>query len=340
VEILLPIASLTRVEIIDTPGFNAPDQSHAEAARAAFEEADAVMWLLDAGQAMKQTEREVLEQLKAARLPIQVLVNKADRLKEPDVAKVMTMVRESLAEVHIASWSPPLAFSAKLALKGKLGDAEALASSGWGAIEQMLDEQIVGKAMVLKERALRRRASRVVSQLGAGAAAIAEQEAGEAARSAARAHDVSQAAARLDADREGARGALEPVLAKAGGAWQREVDLVVTGRDTRASAADPLLARYRAERALALVAPPLAEAMAKIAPLPEVTPEALTPVARALVRAHVARPDPGPVYGLAAAAVGALADHLASLAAPAPVPAVGNGRVRELVAISGALQGE
>ena len=57
VEILLPIPSLTRVEILDTPGFNAPDGGsaptgagrsmdgarHAEAARDAFEEADAAI---------------------------------------------------------------------------------------------------------------------------------------------------------------------------------------------------------------------------------------------------------------------------------------------------------
>ena len=37
VEILLPIASLTRAEILDTPGFNAPDARHTLAARRAFE---------------------------------------------------------------------------------------------------------------------------------------------------------------------------------------------------------------------------------------------------------------------------------------------------------------
>ena len=71
VEILLPIASLTRVEILDTPGFNAPDAHHAELARQAFEEADAALWLLDAGQPMKQTERGVLDEARAARLPVQ-----------------------------------------------------------------------------------------------------------------------------------------------------------------------------------------------------------------------------------------------------------------------------
>src|SRR6202012_5255522 len=83
VEILQPIASLTRVEILDTPGFNAPDLRHTVAARSAFEEADAAIWLLDAGQPLKQTERKILDEAKASALPVQLLVNKADRLK-PD----------------------------------------------------------------------------------------------------------------------------------------------------------------------------------------------------------------------------------------------------------------
>ncbi len=337
VEILLPIASLTRVEIIDTPGFNAPDASHAEAARAAFEEADAVLWLLDAAQAMKKTERDVLEQVRAARLPIQVLVNKADRLKPDDVGVVMKMVRESLVEVGIASWSPPLPFSAKLALKGKLGDAEALAASGWGAIEALLDTEIVGKSEQLKERALRRRASKVVTALGGAAAELAKRENEERDVAKKTTQAVSQTAARLDRERDEAAQALDAVLMAATAHWQKEIDVVVTGRDAKATAGDPPFARYRAERALVLVAPLLAEAMAKLAQSPSVTPSDVTPVARALVRASVARPGGAPFAMLTHAAVGALVDHLSVFALAAPPAGVGSGRVRELMAIAEAL---
>src|SRR6185295_16560555 len=101
------IASLTRVEILDTPGFNAPDQRHTEAARSAFEEADAAIWLLDAGQPLKQSERRILEEAKATSLPVQILVNKADRLKPDDLVKVMASVAESLEETGIRSWAEP-----------------------------------------------------------------------------------------------------------------------------------------------------------------------------------------------------------------------------------------
>jgi small GTP-binding protein len=340
VEILLPLASLTRVEVIDTPGFNAPDANHAEAARAAFDEADAVLWLLDATQAMKKTERDVLEQVRAARLPIQVLVNKADRLSPGDLEQVMSLVRESLVEVGIASWSAPLAFSAKLALRGKLGDADALRKSGWTAIEALLDAELVGKSEVLKERALRRRAGKIVGALGATAAEMARRESEAAQALTAATRDVSQAAARLDRDGEDAARALEEALTPVGAAWQKEIDLVVTGRDAKTTAGDPLFARYRAERALALLAPPLAAAMAKVAASPSIVAPDLLPVARALVRAYVARPGGAPMSLLARAAAGALIDHLGALALASSPVGMGLGRVRELMALADALHAE
>ena len=71
VEILLPIASLTRVEILDTPGFNAPDPDHTRVARSAFEEADVAVWLLDATQAMKRGVQVHLHTAVTAIEPVQ-----------------------------------------------------------------------------------------------------------------------------------------------------------------------------------------------------------------------------------------------------------------------------
>jgi len=320
VEILLPLASLTRVEIIDTPGFNAPDASHAEAARTAFDEADAVLWLLDGTQAMKRTERVILEQVRAAHLPIQVLVNKADRLRPDDLAQVMNLVRESLVEVGITSWAPPLAFSAKLALKGKLGDVDALAQSGWRAIDGLLEAELVGKSDVLKERALRRRAGKIVATLGAVAADVARSERETAQALTVATRDMSQAAARLDRDADAASQSLASALVPVGAAWQKEIDVVVTGRDTKTTASDPAFARYRAERAIALIAPQLAAAMAKLAASASVSADALAPVAQA--------------------AAGALVDHLGAAALTASPVGAGLGRVRELMALAEALHAE
>ena len=87
------------MEILDTPGFNAPDPDHVAAARQAFEEAHVAIWLLDASHAMKETERKVLAEIQGLGVPVQLLVNKADRLKPADRATVLAHVRQSLALV-------------------------------------------------------------------------------------------------------------------------------------------------------------------------------------------------------------------------------------------------
>jgi small GTP-binding protein len=337
VEILLPIASLTRVEILDTPGFNAPEKEHAQTARGAFEEADAVIWLLDAAQPMKRTERLVLEEAHAQKLPVQILVNKADRLAAPDLVKVMALVEGSLQEIGVVSWSPPLALSARLALAGKLGDARAFESSGWPRVEELFEGQILARSDELKERALRRRASLSVAKLGARAATLAVEERDRRARQSERAQRWSHAAATLDGDLDAAAASIASALEPAAEARKRDLDLAVTGREARATAADPLLARYRADRALVRLAPPLAQALSRLAPSADVPARDLLPASRALVRGFAAAGGDPPVPALARAAAATLVEHLGALAVLPPAPSRAEGRVRELVALAKAL---
>jgi cellulose synthase operon protein C len=175
VEILEPLPWLTEVELLDTPGFNAPDPAHARAARRALEEADAVLWLLDATQPFKDTERAVLEEIRSARTPIQILVNKRDRLKDQELTQVMTMVERALATVSITPLAPPIALSTKQALQGKLGDKDAWQASNFAEVERILKEQFTGRARVLKEAALRKRAARWIGQVGAVATRVHEE---------------------------------------------------------------------------------------------------------------------------------------------------------------------
>jgi small GTP-binding protein len=339
VEILLPIASLTRVEILDTPGFNAPDASHTAAARAAFEEADAAIWLLDAGQPMKQSERIILEEAKASRLPIQLLINKADRLDADGLAKVLESVRASIDEIAIDSLAPPLALSAKRALAGKLGDAAALEASGWGAVQSLLDDQIVGRSGVLKERALRRRAAAIVGTLLVRAADAATRERSEAEALTARAHRISQVAATLERDIDAVAERLAAGLAGAATAWRRDLAVAITGRDADAAAADRALARYRVDRAIAHLAPPLARALASASGDVALSPAETLRMARPLVRTAAACADDfdALVPPLARASIATLSEHLFALAvAPSPAPRA-RGLERELIALRDAL---
>ena len=285
VEILQPIAFLTRVEILDTPGFNAPDARHTEAAASAFEEADAAIWLLDAGQPLKQSERTILEDAKARRLPVQILVNKADRLGAEALGKVMDMVHTSLDEVGLRSLAPPVAMSARLALAGKLGDEAALAASRWADVQKLLDEDIVARSGELKERALRRRCARIAAVLRATAATAARAEDEARAEAEARRHELSAAAARLDRDAEEIAGRIAQSLEAPSQALAHDLEVVVTGRDEARAATDAVLQRYRVDRAVVRLAPALASALARETSSAGVDAEAWGPVARAVVRA-------------------------------------------------------
>jgi len=102
--------------------------------------------------------------------PVQILVNKADRLSKGDLGRVLEHVDRSLAETGIGSYTPPLAFSARLSLKGRLGDAAALEASGWSGVEALLSERFVDRSSELRERALRRRALGISRELSSVAA--------------------------------------------------------------------------------------------------------------------------------------------------------------------------
>jgi small GTP-binding protein len=341
VEILMPIASLTRVEILDTPGFNAPDQRHTDAARSAFEEADAAIWLLDAGQPLKQSERRILEEAKTAKLPVQILVNKADRLKPEELDTVMRTVAESLEETGLKSWSATIALSARLALQGKLGDADALAKSNWDEVQRLLDEQIIGRSDELKERGLRRRGGRVVTVLldRAREQAAEEHASIEAAR--ARAQDLALRAAKLEREGDEAAQVVAGALGSAAADWKRDLDVVVTGRDAAAAEADPVLTRYRIDRAITRLAEPLARVLASVAggaDTPGATQDDLAPMVRAVVRTFAAsggRADA--LVPLTRSAIASLVEYLLELAAAPPERGRAEGRVAELEATLAAL---
>jgi small GTP-binding protein len=343
VEILLPLAYLTRVEILDTPGFNAPDEQHTAAARGAFEETDVALWLLDAAQPLKKTERDALDDARAARLPVQVLVNKADRLAPHDRARVLASVREGLDESGLPSFTEPLLFSARRALAGKLGDAAALAESGWAEVEAMLEREMIARSDELKERALRRRALAIVATLGQAAARAADDERARDEARRQRRERIAHAAARIDGDAETVASRLAASLAKPAAAWHADLALVVAGRDPESLAADASLgslASYRVDRALSHLARPLAHALAGAADGTGVAPGELGPVARALVRAFASVAGPAtPVLPLARSAVAALVEHLLAVAATprAPESARAAALVGELAALAGAL---
>jgi cellulose synthase operon protein C len=339
VELLMPLPFLLRVEILDTPGFNAPDAQHTLVARSAFEEADAALWLLDATQALKQSERAVLEEAQRARIPVQILVNKADRLTPDGLAQVMAGVAEALSATGLLSLAPPRALSARRALAGKLGDPKALEESGWGPTQALLDQRIVARSEELKERSLRRRALRIVSGLAAQAEARAARQRTEDQAATAQARALGQAAAGVERDAEAIATHLAKSLEPVAQAWASDLELVFVGRDRSSAAADPVLARYRVDRAVASLAPPLARALASLGH-DSLSPAELAPFARSLVRAAASCSPPEPealLPPLARAAVATLVEQLFARSVATPRASQAAGLLRELDALRAAL---
>jgi GTP-binding protein Era len=76
----------TQLVLIDTPGIFAPrrrlDRAMVGAAWTGANDADAIVWLIDAARGLEAEARAILEKLKSVRPPVYVALNKVDRLAD------------------------------------------------------------------------------------------------------------------------------------------------------------------------------------------------------------------------------------------------------------------
>jgi small GTP-binding protein len=329
------------VEVVDTPGFNSLDPRHADVARSTFEEADIALWVLDATQALKETERAALEDAQGRGLPFLVVVNKSDRLSPEDLQKVVAGLGSALAGTRLRPWAPPWVVSAKRAFAGRLGDAAALQASGWAATESVLQTAIIARGDELKERALRRRALAVTRRLLETWTARASAEHDESLRASEGRRAMTRAAARIEAEEGVLAERVARALAPVAAVLEHDMHLVLAGRDRESAARDASLARYRANRAVAEVAPALRVALVAIAP--EASPSGVDASLRALVRGAFgcAEPDATPsLVGLARSALSTWVEHQLVLASTPVSPGRAAGVARELRAFAEALSEE
>jgi GTP-binding protein EngB required for normal cell division len=313
--IYAPIERLKRVEILDTPGFNAPDPEHITAARQAFDEAHVAIWLLDASGPMKETERRVLSEIKDLGVPVQILLNKADRLAPKDLEVVLEHVRGSLEATGIGSYTPPLAFSARLSLKGRLGDADALGASGWAAVESLLSEHVVDRSAELRERALRRKAARIATELAALAAARAAEDRAAMAAARDKADALLAAAARLRREKRTLAETIERAVDPARRTLSTDLRPLGEINDER-TRQDPGLVAYVQERFVSRLTDPLVQEIARAAEI-SAPPRAVAAVRAVLMGAIAAFESPAervdrPMGRVLEAAVEAFAGALAT----------------------------
>jgi small GTP-binding protein len=109
-----------KVTLVDTPGVNDLNEQRAEITYGYVPRADAVLFLLDAGQALKESEREFLSSriLERSRDRLVFVLGKTDLLTAPELEDVMAYVRENLAK--LVPDPPIFAISARKHLAGDL----------------------------------------------------------------------------------------------------------------------------------------------------------------------------------------------------------------------------
>jgi small GTP-binding protein len=92
---------INNVVLVDTPGVNDLNEQRAEVTYGYVPRADAVVFLLDAGQALKDSEREFLRSrvLESARDRLIFVLGKMDLLNADERAAVVDYVRQGLAQI-------------------------------------------------------------------------------------------------------------------------------------------------------------------------------------------------------------------------------------------------
>jgi ribosome biogenesis GTPase A len=123
-----------KVTLVDTPGVNDLNLQRAEITYGYVPRADAVVFLLDAGQILKESERRFLRDklLGAGRDRIVFAINKADTLDDAEREQVLTYAKKQLAQ--IVPGAPTLLISAERQLNGDE------AGSGFIELRKKLDE--------------------------------------------------------------------------------------------------------------------------------------------------------------------------------------------------------
>jgi small GTP-binding protein len=162
VDFLYPHPQLRRVNLVDTPGFNAVNEAHEALAMRALSDADAIVWLIDANQALSQTQREVLAKIPGGADKTLIVLNKIDALDPEDLAEILAFTRanaQGLARAVVPISALRALSSQRQALRDAW-DAEqaaaALAPTGWPSLLTALDAELIDRSAKLKVAHLRR----------------------------------------------------------------------------------------------------------------------------------------------------------------------------------------
>ena len=178
VEVLFPLETLQRVNVVDTPGLNSILPEHEETARAFVAQADAILWLFSVGQAGKASEREALERIRDEQKKALGVVNKIDRTDAEGQREILAHLQSGFGDLVEAL----VPFSARDALLGrKQGDASRLAKSNRAELDRVLEERFFKRAKSIKRAAATRRIGALLDEAARRGHAAIDGEPGDAA---------------------------------------------------------------------------------------------------------------------------------------------------------------
>ncbi|HSK10091.1 MAG TPA: dynamin family protein [Vicinamibacterales bacterium] len=137
-----PVDLLRDIQIVDTPGTNAIMREHEVITSRFVPRADLVLFVTSADRPFTETERAFLERIRDWGKKVVVAINKVDILeREEEVEQVRAFV-ERHATALLATTPEVFVVSARLALRGKLGDPAAWEASRFEALERYVRETL------------------------------------------------------------------------------------------------------------------------------------------------------------------------------------------------------
>lgn len=230
IEYLYPHPVLRRVHFWDTPGFNALDDDHERQANEALDRAEAIVWVLDATQALAETELTHLQRIHNAPERLVVVVNKVDRLADGELDEVVAHLQAALEHPGYLGIYP---VSALECVRAWQADEDAT-SSGVPALIEALDTQVFDRAGAIKcvdgELSIRSIAQQI--------AAVADRRGRELEAAAAR---IDVIRGRIAAERDALATFVEEESSRLEGAFDLLVDVVLREVDETAQPGNRLL---------------------------------------------------------------------------------------------------
>ncbi|GMH97518.1 hypothetical protein TrVE_jg7904 [Triparma verrucosa] len=149
---------LDDLQLVDTPGTNAVEElGHEALTRRLLPEADLIIFVTSAEQAISESERQLLAVIKTWKKPVIVILNKVDVLTEEERQEVKGFVEKRVQQIFESNETEIIEVSSRAALRSKMRAAEELSSlssdrtyaaSNFGVLEDRLQELLSDEAKV------------------------------------------------------------------------------------------------------------------------------------------------------------------------------------------------